>query len=147
VFHLSTLLHVSVPKDHHQVDKPRNHCCCGDGKSTSLIYCNTQQDAHYEDMNILFKFYSQFFSSSLIRLNSNFSLYSHTFSISFLASVNSSIIRLHVACILTYHKHLFKKRINGVYIREHVPKSLIRNPVTLSSNSKVSCTLYAHKHS
>jgi hypothetical protein len=31
------------------ISKPRNHCCCDDGKSTSLIYCNTQQGAHHED--------------------------------------------------------------------------------------------------
>jgi hypothetical protein len=23
--------------------------CCGDGKSTSFIYCNTQQDAHHKE--------------------------------------------------------------------------------------------------
>jgi hypothetical protein len=27
--------------------------CCGDGKSITLIYCNTRQDSHHEDIPIL----------------------------------------------------------------------------------------------
>jgi hypothetical protein len=53
------------------INKPRNHCCCGDGKFTSLIHRNTRQDAHHEDIVHIICFSSYLYVISVTHSSNN----------------------------------------------------------------------------